>query len=100
MTPAYERHYVEMKRRLERHGPNTSDPLWTGMQLAAIARQYRNRLPLPGVHLNPVSYFKGHLPRFEAEVQYYELRYEAERCRPDAAGFEYAGCHPGSHAAL
>jgi hypothetical protein len=85
MTPAYERHYAETKRRLVRHSRNTSDPLWTAMQLAAIARRYRNRLPLPGVHLNPPSYFKDHLPRFEADVQYYELRYEAESCRPDDA---------------
>jgi hypothetical protein len=90
MTPAYERHYVEMKRRLERYGRNTTDPLWTGMQRAAIAGAYRDRLPLPGVHLNPPSYFKDHLSWFEAEVQYHELRYEAERCRPDDADRTWA----------
>lgn len=90
MTPAYERHYQEMKRRLERCSRNTTDPLWTSMQQAAIAGAYRDRLPLPGVHLNPVAYFKDHLPRFEAEVQYYELRYEAERCRPEDADRTWA----------
>jgi hypothetical protein len=90
MTPAYERLYAEMKRRLERYGRNTRDALWTGMQQAAIAGAYRDCLPLPGVHLNPPSYFKDHLARFEAEVQYYELRYEAERCRPDDADRTWA----------
>jgi len=38
----------------------------------------------------PGPYFKEHLPPFEAEVQYYELRYEAERCRPDDADRTWA----------
>ncbi|HXB07934.1 MAG TPA: RteC domain-containing protein, partial [Puia sp.] len=60
------------------------------LKATAIAKRYRDSLPLPGIHLNPVAYFKWHWPRFEAEVQYYELRYEAERCRPEQDGKTWA----------
>jgi hypothetical protein len=66
------------------------DPLWIFLQQAAIARQYRGELPLRGIHLTPVAYFKTHLPCFEGEVQYQELRYEAERCRPEDADRTWA----------
>ena len=90
MHPRYQEHFRDMKKRLWSGRVVAADPLWTFLQKLAIARQFRNQLPLPGVRLTPVDYFKNHLPRFESEVQYYELRYEAERCRPEEADWSWA----------
>jgi hypothetical protein len=90
MHRRYEDHFNGMRQRLAVCHRTTGDPLWRLLQATAIAKRYRHRLPLAGVHLNPVAYFKEHLPPFEAEVQYYELRYEAERCRPEDADRSWA----------
>jgi hypothetical protein len=90
MHPRYQEHFRNMKRRLWGGRRAGVDPLWIFLQQTAIARRYRGQLPLPGIHLTPVAYFKTHLPFFEAEVQYHELRYEAERCRPEDADRTWA----------
>lgn len=91
MHRCYEQQYQEMKQRLKGCYRLARDPLWALLQAVAIAKQYRDRLPLPGAHLSQIEYFKEHWPRFEAEVQYYQLRYEAERCRPDDSDRRWAG---------
>lgn len=95
MNHRYAECFQDMKRDLKRVRRGARDPLWTFLQQAAIARAYRSRLPLPGLDLTQVAYFKEHLPRFEAEVQYYNLRYEAERCRPEKSDRAWAGFWSG-----
>ena len=47
-----------------------------------IARYCRERLPLAGVNIDPVDYFKRWLPLFEAEMLYYERRQKMETATP------------------
>jgi hypothetical protein len=82
MNPAYEQHFDQLKGRLSVCLKADGEPIWIFLKATAITRHYRRQLPLPGVSLTPVDYFKGHLPVFEAECQYYNLRYEAECHRP------------------
>jgi RteC protein len=90
MHPRYQKHFQEMQRSLYSSHKTMTKPLWIFLHGAAIARRYRDRLPLPRAHIAAVGYFKEHWPRFEAEVKYYELRYEAERCRPEGADRTWA----------
>jgi len=91
MHPSYHEEFQDMRRLIWSCCRQSSVPMWTFLKATAIARKYRKRLPLRGVHVLPVAYYKETLPRFEAEVQYYELRYEAERCRPEDADRSWAG---------
>ena len=90
MHPRYQEHFQEMKKRLSGCLQAKGDPIWIFLKATAITRFYRRQLPLPAVRLTQLAYFKEHLPVFEAELQYYDLRYELERRRPSDSAKAWA----------
>jgi len=86
MHPRYQEHFQEMNQRLSSCWRARGETIWILLKATAITRFYRKQLPLPDVRLTQLAYFKEHLPVFEAEVQYFDLRYELERRRPNDSG--------------
>jgi len=85
MHPGYDAYYQQMRRQLEARRRGGGDPLFKLLVATAIAEGHLRALPLEGIVVDQRTYYKDHWPVFEAERQYYELSYEAERCRPSGA---------------
>jgi hypothetical protein len=79
MNKEYESYFQSLKRHLD------SIQTWAGTSLTELERAveltaaYRWALPLPGVTVSQIEYFKTCLPPFEAERRYHELLYQAEK---------------------
>lgn len=91
LHPQYLEIFRELKQRLANCGRRGTEPLWTCLVQRTFAQSYCDRLPLPAVRLSPVEYYKENLALFEAELEYYGLRYECERCQPNEKDPKWAG---------
>jgi hypothetical protein len=78
MSLCYDNHYQSLQQKLFRHqvcrGRGGSALRITEIRLA-IAWNYRRELPLKGIPVTPIAYWRLYWPRIESAVKYEELRY-------------------------
>jgi hypothetical protein len=86
LSAAYDQHYDKMIRALDAHyeGPVRLTAATAEIRLG-IAWRYRQQLPLPGVTVGVIDYWRHCFPRIDAEVRFQELRYTLALFPPKGA---------------